>query len=89
MNHLNKVDSTPSHKVSFSPKPDSSPSSYSNLGFSQIIQKPSLINSAINMLETRKKPPTHGIKFEMDLMEEKHREIIDTFDKIREIRAKK
>jgi len=62
---------------------DSSPSGRSNLGFSQVLNKQNLINSAKNILESRQKHPVPSFKYELDLMEEKHRDIIENLDKLK------
>ncbi|EAS07716.2 hypothetical protein TTHERM_00497700 (macronuclear) [Tetrahymena thermophila SB210] len=67
---------------------------YSN-GMQQILSRKSLINSGKSILDStsnlksNKPQGLNTFRYELDLMEEKHRDIIDNLEKIREKRTKK
>ncbi|KAL4445224.1 hypothetical protein ABPG74_022037 [Tetrahymena malaccensis] len=66
-----------------------------NNGIQQILSRKSLINSGKSVLDSTsnlksiKPPGVNTFRYELDLMEEKHRDIIDNLEKIREKRTKK
>ncbi|KAL4497008.1 hypothetical protein ABPG72_002164 [Tetrahymena utriculariae] len=77
----------PTEELSFSNK-------YNN-GMQQILSRKSLINSGKSVLDSTsnlksiKLPGVNTFRYELDLMEEKHKDIIDNLEKIREKRTKK